>query len=290
MTPNDRAIYSPPDRLGGGDSALHSRLWSLWDMLRTYPHDLGFFWVLFDGLAESFREFSPEAKLPDGIKDRFRLNLPDLSERCSQTEMNSVTAMIDRITRALDGDITVQEAREKLTQLVQRLEDELKTRHFFFVQESLVAYYQSPKDGWESAPDRFPSATPDIEEAGRCLALGRYTASVIHLMRVLEVGLQRLAKKFRVSYENETWSKVINKIQSHITKTEQSKRKPKNWRLDRQFYSEAASEFTVFKDAWRNYSMHVHQKYGDEEAQTIYVAVRSFMRHLAKRLQEDDTR
>jgi hypothetical protein len=40
----------------------------------------------------------------------------------------------------------------------------------------------------------FPSAIDDSIEAGKCIALERYTAAVFHLMRVLEAGLKALAK------------------------------------------------------------------------------------------------
>lgn len=55
----------------------------------------------------------------------------------------------------------------------------------------------------------------------------------------------------------------------------------KNWRTLRQFYAEAASEFRLFKDAWRNYAMHAEHSYTDEQARTIYDAVRAFMQHMA---------
>ena len=35
--------------------------------------------------------------------------------------------------------------------------------------------------------DHFPSASPEISEAGKCFALARYSATVFHLMRVLEI-------------------------------------------------------------------------------------------------------
>ena len=38
--------------------------------------------------------------------------------------------------------------------------------------------------------DKFPSAAFDIDEAGKCLAIGRSTAAVFHLMRALETAIR----------------------------------------------------------------------------------------------------
>jgi DNA topoisomerase IA len=40
------------------------------------------------------------------------------------------------------------------------------------------------------------------------------------------------------------------------------------------------------KDAWRNATMHVENKYTEEEARRIYDAVRGFMMKLASRMDE----
>jgi hypothetical protein len=55
------------------------------------------------------------------------------------------------------------------------------------------------------------SASFDIEEAGKCLAFDRGTATVMHLMRVLEVGLKALAKVLQIAYAP-SWDSYIKKI------------------------------------------------------------------------------
>jgi hypothetical protein len=48
-----------------------------------------------------------------------------------------------------------------------------------------------------------------------------------------------------------------------------------------EFYSQAASHFVVFKDAWRNYAAHCRGKFDEQEASDIMTAVRAFMDKLA---------
>lgn len=44
---------------------------------------------------------------------------------------------------------------------------------------------------------------------------------------------------------------------------------------------------TSVKDAWRNSTMHIERRYTDEEAEHILSAVRSFLKKIARRLDED---
>ena len=60
---------------------------------------------------------------------------------------------------------------------------------------ALLAPYKLPKDVFNA----FPSANNDILEASNCLALERGTATVMHLMRVAEVGLKALASALGVT-------------------------------------------------------------------------------------------
>jgi hypothetical protein len=137
-----------------------------------------------------------------------------------------------------------------------------------------------------SVNDRFPDAVYDIQEAANCLALSRPTASVCHLMRVLEVGLFALAEDLDVPWPNRNdWQDVINAIEGKIKLFEKgSGPLPSDWRDKRQFYADAATQFTHFKDGWRNHAMHFRAVYDDAKAEIIFRSVQDFMRVLATRL------
>jgi hypothetical protein len=69
-----------------------------------------------------------------------------------------------------------------------------------------------PKDSTQNKVSvQFPSAAEDIAESGKCLGCGRSTACVMHLQRVMEVGLAALAKAVGVTQQND-WGKYLKEI------------------------------------------------------------------------------
>jgi hypothetical protein len=138
----------------------------------------------------------------------------------------------------------------------------------------------------EDVAANFSHAKYDIAEASKCLALNRSTACVLHLMRVLEVGLNSLANQFQVVFTHTNWNQVIEQIESKIRDIDKDPNKPATWKEDRKFYSAAANQFRYFKDSWRNYAMHIHDKYTPEEALIVYTSVKVFMEQIAKRLKQ----
>jgi len=220
------------------------------------------------------------------LADKLRPELELIHGYLQAVDMPVSLEMVDRMRALWRPQMSRARAAKWLGELRARIIDELKSRHFLYVDAREVPHYNEPLNGWDDVPDKFPSASYDIQEASRCLALGRTTASVIHLMRVLEIGLQTLAQEFGVKYEHSNWKTVIDQVDARIKRLEQARRRPKDWKSLRQFYSEAASEFRMFKDAWRNYAMHVHERYGEEDARAIFAGVKVFMKHLSSRLAE----
>jgi hypothetical protein len=103
----------------------------------------------------------------------------------------------------------------------------------------------------QAVSDAFPSAMIDVEEAGVCLALARPTASVFHLMRVLEIGLTVLGAKFNVSLAHTNWGPAIVEIESKIRDMHKApvwKGQP-DCKQQQEFYAQAASHFGILKGA-----------------------------------------
>ena len=168
-------------------------------------------------------------------------------------------------------------------ELRERIEHELEGKAIYFVSSQVELLESTEPLFGLTVDERFPSARFDISEAGKCLALGRSTASVIHLMRALEVGLGCLAVALGLTLTSENWNTVIEKEIRSRTKTSHGKK----WKdQDESYYAEAATHFRLVKNAWRNHAAHAKVKYLPEEAAEIFQSVKSFMRHLAKRLGE----
>jgi hypothetical protein len=101
-------------------------------------------------------------------------------------------------------------------ELTNRMEDECRLRYILSLSEEAQALFD-PKEPLfgQLVADRFPDAADDISEAGKCLALQRGTAAVMHLMRVVEVGLKALAKFLRIPYAP-SWESYLKQISDKI--------------------------------------------------------------------------
>jgi hypothetical protein len=123
--------------------------------------------------------------------------------------------------------------------------------------------------------DVYPQLTFDIVEAGNCLALDRSTACVFHLMRIMELGVQKLGSKLNVPLVNESvWQKIMDQVNSRITAMPE---KPAAKKRAKERYAEIAGHLYHVKVAWRNPVMHPKRTYTPEEAEQLFNSVKMFM-------------
>ena len=163
--------------------------------------------------------------------------------------------------------------------LWRRITDEIDLRKFLYVSPAQQEFYEAKYLFGVEVETTFSRTTEDISEAGKCYALARYTASVFHLMRVMEIGVQELGKKLGVKLVGEkVWQVILDQTNSVIrtmpAKTAAQKKK-------QAWFAEASAHLFNVKLAWRNPVMHPKRTYTEEEAKQLLVTVRSFMRHLA---------
>lgn len=124
----------------------------------------------------------------------------------------------------------------------------------------------------------FPHLSEDISEAGKCLALHRFTACVFHLMRAMEASLFSLCEKIGATYSNKhggalEWGIMLSNISEKIKTIP-----PGNMKDE---WSEVITLLYHVKQAWRNSTMHPKQTYTEEEANDIFGSVKSFMAKLS---------
>jgi hypothetical protein len=265
------------------------RLLSLFQMLEVGAYgyiDVG---VAIQSISENLTvSLAPEEILTDAAKAEVHQALLTILGHCGTGQLN--LAVCRNLTkRFLDTyekqAPTYGQARDDIRVLKLALEAELDTRLFLFVPPERADYYtQEPWPPWEDVgfigkmePFRavekaFPSTRYDLEEAGDCFALARYTASVFHLMRVMEAGLKTVAKALGIAYSS-NWGRCLAEIDKQGQQSEP-------------FFAEAATYLKSVKNVWRNPTMHVERMYSEQEAERIFNAVQAFMQHLASRLTE----
>jgi hypothetical protein len=142
----------------------------------------------------------------------------------------------------------------------------------------------------------FPSARPDIRDAGICIAVGLDTAAVFHLMRAVEVALRALARERRVklpkgkAIEFADWQEVITAVRTGVDKSFGQWKKGIEKSAALEFYGDVVNQFSGFKDAFRNHVMHARAAYGRVESSAILGSVRAFYQRLSSRLDESGKR
>ena len=153
----------------------------------------------------------------------------------------------------------------------------------------------------ESVGKAFPSAVPDIKEAGNCLAIGLGTATVFHLMRAAEWGLRALAahlgmrsvrtrdRKGKNRYKAlaySEWEHILNQVRDRVDKRIMRMRPGQRKQSDQEFYYPVLQDIRAMRDAWRNHVMHARTEYGTVDAEAIKGHVESLLVKLASRVSE----
>lgn len=186
-----------------------------------------------------------------------------------------------RLQYALDTGCFYPELGVQLRVLRETLEDEVK--HLLVLHMppgQAMHFYAGDKLLGEDVLAKFPQLGQDIDEAGKCFGSGRYTATVFHLMRVMEVGVQEFGKALGVSLLDATnCEKSWNQILEQSDKAIKAIPKPTPGRAER---AEVSALLGAVRIAWRNEVMHPRATYTAEEAERILNATKAFMSELAK--------
>lgn len=172
---------------------------------------------------------------------------------------------------------------------VQRLKDSIigqsHTRFALILDHKSKELWEPSKPAFgDDFKNKFQSCQYDLEEAGRSLALARSTATVFHLMRVMEAGLnavhQCLGIQVQLVGNDRNWGNILGRIKTEIG------RRGKNWN-EKELFQESYALLDSVKDAWRNATMHIDKKYTADEAHHIFNMIKGFMSKIASRMDEN---
>lgn len=170
-----------------------------------------------------------------------------------------------------------------------RFREELDLCVTHVVDRSLVDAYKNAESIYgEDALKQFPSLSHDFEETGKCLALGRSTASVFHATRCLEAALRAISRCLGIpdpiKGADRNWSKVLQKIQDEI-----NDRWPKPERVsgDGVFFEKLHATLFAMQNPYRNATMHLEATYTESEARDAVMLIASIIKQIAMRLDEN---
>ncbi len=186
----------------------------------------------------------------------------------------SVGAQLERMHQAaIVPTTTAVEFFYAVRDLQNKFEDEINKHMFVYVTDP--HYLDADNLSGQIVSDKFAAATEDISEAGKCFALGKFTATVFHLMRVMEIGVQEFGSKIGVSLTStKVWHVILQEADKAIRAMDQKANETKQ-------YAAISAHLYNVKLAWRNEVMHPKATYTEEEARKLMAAVRSYMEELA---------
>ena len=227
------------------------------------------FYHLSEGLAQLDLLLADryDAPLSEGAREHLKDALGNAGNHIEGAGLTTSQISLHRLLGALTLGESNNRLRELSRELQGRIHDELLAVHLLQVPDEKLKLYENHRLFGEEVHSNFPSAAFDIEEAGKCHALDRHTATVFHLMRVMESGLRALGKSLNNPKldprNNPAWTAILDKCDRELQKpfTERSP----EWREGDQFFSQATANLRAVKDAWRNPTLHIEKKYTDEE-------------------------
>jgi hypothetical protein len=212
----------------------------------------------------------------------------DVEEECLIIGLSLSAITAQKIKKTLlQNKVSYDYFNSMIDEFIGRVTDEMASRLFFSIESDKQKLFIGDNLFGDDVAKKFPSVHNDITNAGKCIALDQWTSSVFHSMRILEKGLDSLAKELDVPFDNANWGWVINNIEAKIENVRKNKIES-NWKEKEKFYSETALQFRYFKDAWRNYVMHAKDNYDEQQAESIFLHVKEFMIHLATQLTENN--
>ena len=213
---------------------------------------------------------TPSAPVPESEKAKFVHELGVIIKDCKDTELCKTVTVIEAAIH--DYSQPSGQTEEHLKQTVSYIDATFKSElhsHIFVHIDPERSRYMKTLEEFASDPiwgrevaSSFSTAMTDAEEAGICFATYRDTACVFHCMRVAEKGLIALANSLavpvpgRTPFEYENWANIIDAIEKEIKRLEQALPKGQAKSDTLKFYSQAATQFFYFKNAWRNHVAH----------------------------------
>jgi hypothetical protein len=241
--------------------------------------------VLFEQMKASCRLEGETGKVKEVHRKDFLRHIELARTYAEKLPLPLTQKQIDRLGKDVwENTGTYEHILDGLNNLTTRFSDELVLFHIPSERRDLFDHVR--KELGEEVISQFPETLFDIEEGGKCLALGRGAACVFHLSRVLEVGLRYISREARKCHiecpdpsPTQSWDRWLDPIERELGK--ERKQKNDDWKAVKPHYAEIMGHLRTVSTAWRNPTLQGAMKYTVEEAQEIFHATREFMRCVA---------
>jgi len=314
------------------------RTWSLLEMVRYAVRDLHALLLWIDHMAnftqsQQHYRIGTNAELSAGERKTVRQQLECLRKHCSSLEITDGLGVCDELAKALEGTIDLSGCRAYLVSIRRMLTDAMESRAFMYVPASVAKYARSCQAPYPIIPatifsspshlltsreladmplgkrvyQAFPKARFDGQQMAVCIIAGASTATVFHLMRIVEWGVRALGHDLGIKrvkdilkpkpggrllkpvvrftpIEHLPWEKLHSQLRVKVDKRLSHLRPGPSKDAKQRFYGSVLHDFHNFKDAWRNHVMHTRDEFGEAEAMRVLSYVERFMDEIASHI------
>ncbi|MBO6539167.1 MAG: hypothetical protein JJ969_07165 [Rhizobiaceae bacterium] len=194
-----------------------------------------------------------------------------------------------------ENALTYDDVLRTMSDIESRFVDHFDDIKLFVLHQNETTFMQ-PVDALLSVPEHvvedfslaYPNASFEIEEAAKCIALGRSTAAAFHSMRAVECGIKAICALLEIpdatKPAEKNWGNILKAIKSAIDEKWPAKSRVGNSpgvALERLY-----ATLDAIKNPWRNATMHVETVYAIHESLHILRCSAVFLRELSRRCDE----
>ena len=258
----------------------------LWDMLRFRADR---FVLCINRIAQMELLARQDARFIYALPAEVEETGSKLEELCTQLEALQLPYSTRSAKRLRDSFASrTSDLGERVRDLALRMKDELEESVCFRITSERSELYTESQKNWGAVVERFGCAF-DVEEAGKCIALDRFTASVFHLMKITERGVLELECFLDKADPKAHFGSVLSKLETLHRKTEFNDI-PDHLKPHRGFLIGILAQLHAVKDAGNNKGGHRDGKivpidlFTSEMALGVYDATLLLMSKLAKGL------
>lgn len=251
----------------------------------------------FDMITFSFRQAMLDMGIPSYARPTMALLEPlskyveDFAALCDQLGADASAASARSLIRSFNDTLTTREVDLLIQQSYAVFANQMMQWHLIALDKTEAELFANglETEFGSGAAEKFPSLIEDMAEACKCLSVGRGTASVFHLMRVLEGVVKAVWLSLDAAPTNSNlrgWGDYRKEIDLYLDGKNNSPRLP-DWKQREPFYRDAHADLNTVYRAWRNPTMHLEKTYSPERAKDILAATKTLIKHVAEHLNED---
>lgn len=218
-------------------------------------------------------------------------NMAEMLSALEQLHARLAHTAASRLSVSLKADDTLTWLDLKLSMddVESRLRDELEMVHLFVLGPSMATYLlDGPDLCGPVITNHYPSVLFEMEEAAKCLALLRPTASVFHSMRSLEVAVRALARFLAVpdptKPRERNWGVILDAIKAGMEAKYPGPTMPHS---EKAKVENLYASLDAIRNPWRNATMHVENIYQPHEAEHILKCVNMLLLTMAQTFDEE---